>query len=128
MSIIFVAQPSQVAEHADNGKIYLNTSMRPTDKGETLIEIKVSALSGEIPVICIIQSAKIEQYSAKLAEAKDKAAEYENQMKVEFEAVGFEVFQGVVSEGNSQRFSIPVQEVIEDKKLKKTPKKRTPKE
>lgn len=120
MATIFLTTPTQVAEHSENGKIYLNISMRLTEKGETIFEVKTSTLAADnVPAICITEVEKIAAFSGRNVDVKKKCEEAEKQIRTELEEAGFTVYQGTVSDGNSQRFSVPITEVMSKEKVLK---------
>lgn len=124
MAIIFLNTPAQVAEHS-TGSIYLNVSLRLDEKGEKIFEVKTSCLTQDgIPAISIVQVEKLAQFSGREADAKKKCEQLESKIREEMEQAGYTVFQGTVSEGNTQRFSIMATEIIGDSGLKAKPKKK----
>lgn len=123
MATIFLTTPAQVAEHSTNGKIYLNISLRINEKNESVFEVKTSTLCEDTPVMCITQVQVLPAFSGHNVDVKKKCEEVEAQIRTELEAEGYVLYQGTVSDGNSQRFAVPVAEVIVDKALKVKPKK-----
>lgn len=123
MATIFLTSPAQVAEHSTNDKIYLNISLRINEKNESVFEVKTSTLCNDTPVMCITQVDVLSAFSGRNVDVKKKCEEVEAQIKSELEAEGYTVYQGTVSDQNSQRFAVPVAEVIVEKALKVKPKK-----
>lgn len=127
MATIFVTNPATVVEIATS-PIFINISKRLGDKGDTFFEVKVSALMDTTPVIAIVTTKQLPQFSQKELEAKKECEAVEAKLREELEAAGYTVLQGTASEGNSQRFTVPAAEVIDSEgKLKKPIKKKATK-
>ena len=133
MAVIFVSNQTTVAELSKNGQIFVNTTKRAIDSGASrkdfTWEVKISTLSEEnIPVICNVEVTRSMEGSDEIV-PKKKCEDVEAAIRSDLEAAGYTVMEGVVSEGNTQRFVVPLQKVVTEKRVKaKTPSRKKAKE